>query len=142
MDNKAKLVALLHTFIAQRPGLDYREYGDVSAYRSEVRGITKQLQDARAMLRYIEWHESITDQDILDCASSGRLSIAQNGEGFAIDYTTGQYWPTEYRGAVARLCASVIWSYLRANRPGCTGGDIRNAAKRELGLSIARKYFN
>jgi hypothetical protein len=30
-----------------------------------------------------------------------------------IDYTTGQYYPTEYRRAVAAVCAGALWDYIR-----------------------------
>ena len=143
MVNKSVIIAALHKWIAQRPGLEFGNYGDVSVYRSEMRSITRDLHHARAMIDYVAWHDSITADMILDAADNGgRLTLATDGDKVTIDYVTGQYWPTEYRRAVCSLMATVIWHWLRSNLgDGCTGDDIRKAAHRELGASIARRWF-
>lgn len=142
---KTKLLSALRTFVNQRPGLDFGNYGDASSYRAEVRTITKSRADALAMINYIAWHDSITAEDIIDTskhAFSGRLTINPD---LSIDYCTGQYWPTEYRHAVACVMANVLWQYFRTNcNPGIVnmGDAIRKVARCELGRSIAAKYFN
>jgi len=153
MVDKSTIVAALDAFIRQRPGLEFGNYGDLSAYRAEVRSIGKDLQHARAMLRYVEWHDSITADMILDAAKSGRLSIVVDGNKVRVDYCTGQYWPTEYRPAVCRLLSSVIWHWMRETAPVDAGPIdkfsnlqnvgpwIRKQASRELGTSIARRWF-
>jgi hypothetical protein len=157
MVDKSTILAALDAWIRQRPGLDYGNYGDWTAYRSEVRSIGKDLQHARALLRYVEWHDSITAQMILTAAQSGRLSIVVDGNKVRVDYCTGQYWPTEYRPAVCRLLSSVIWHWISDNarsadvakmpQYGCMAGIvnqgayIRKTASRELGTSIARRWF-
>ena len=157
MPSKSTIVAALDAFIRQRPGLEFGNYGDVSSYRAEVRSIGKDLQHARALLRYVEWHDSITAQMILDAAQSGRLSIVVDGNKVRVDYCTGQYWPTEYRSAVCRLLSTVIWRWFGDNarsadvakmpQYGCMAGIvnqgayIRKTASRELGTSIARRWF-
>ena len=155
--DKTKLIAALDTFIRQRPGLDYGNYGDPVAYRAEVRSIGKDLQHARALLRYVEWHESITAAMIVDAskhAFSGRLTITEENGQIVLDYCTGQYWPTEYRRAVCGVLSSAIWGWLRENAPVDAGpiephsnlqnlgGYIRTQARRELGRSIAARWFN
>ncbi len=152
-DLKHVIIDALNAWVSQRPGLDYRNYGDPVAYRAEMRSIGKDLQHARALINYVAWHDSITAEMILDAAKSGRLSIVVKGDTVAIDYCTGQYWPTEYRPAVCRLMSSVIWYWMRENAPvdaGPTiahsnlqdvGGYIRRQAARELGTSIARRWF-
>lgn len=159
-DIKPQLIQALRTWVAQRPGLEFGNYGDVSSYRSEMRSIGKDLQHARKLIDYVAWHDSITAQMILDAAKSGRLSIKVDGDKVSIDYCTGQYWPTEYRPAVCRLLSSVIWHWLDANKPkpvrmhnsetgecvqridGLRIGDyLRRQASRELGTSIARRWF-
>lgn len=121
----------LAVWVRQRPGLEFGNYGDVSAYRSELRGITKDLHQAEFLLRYVRPRESIT-ADMLKAAFrsgfSGRLSWApatqkqHPSKGRAslipakaahLDYCTGQYWPTEYRRAVCAVLASAIWSWWR-----------------------------
>ena len=159
-DLKHVIIDALNAWVSQRPGLDYCNYGDVSSYRAELRSIGKDLQHARAMINYVAWHDSITAEMILDAAKSGRLSIIVKGDTVAIDYCTGQYWCTEYRPAVCQLLSSVIWYWLSANIPkpvhmhnsetgedvqridGLRIGDyIRKTARRELGTSIARRWF-
>jgi len=142
MATKQTIIDALHQWIAQRPGLEFGNYGDVSSYRAEMRSIGKDLQHARAMVNYVAWHDSITAEMILDAAGSGRLSIVVKGDTVAINYVTGQYWPTEYRRAVCALMSSVIWAWLRENCEYKTGDDIRKAARRELGQSIANRWFS
>ena len=153
MPSKSTIVAALDAFIRQGPGLEFGNYGDWTAYRSELRSIGKDLQHARALLRYVEWHDSITADMILDAAKSGRLSIVVEGDKVRIDYCTGQYWPTEYRPAVCRLLSSVIWHWMRENAPVDAGSIdkfsnlqnvgpwIRKQASREFGTSIAQRWF-
>ena len=140
-DLKPQLIQALRSWVAQRPGLEYGNYGDLSAYRAEVRSITRDLQHARALLNYVAWHDSITADMILDRARSGRLSIKVEGNKVRVDYCTGQYWPTEYRPAVCRLLSSVIWDWMRANDPRRSGEMIRKTASREFGTSIAQRWF-
>ena len=140
-DLKPQLIQALRAWVAQRPGLEFGNYGDLSAYRSEVRSIGKDLQHARKLIDYVAWHDSISAEMILDAAKSGRLSIVVEGDKVRIDYCTGQYWYTEYRPAVCRLLSSVIWYWMRANDPRRSGEMIRKTARRELGASIARRWF-
>lgn len=159
-DLKTQIVLALSAWVSQRPGLEYGNYGNASSYRAEMRSIGKDLQHARAMINYVAWHESITAEMILDAAKSGRLSIVVTDGAVAIDYCTGQYWPTEYRPAVCRLLSSVIWHWMRDNMPkgqlvhnsetgetferheGLRASDyLRRQAARELGTSIARRWF-
>ena len=166
--NKAALIETLDRWIRQRPGLEFCNYGDWAAYRSEMRSITKDRHHAEALLRYVALRDSITAEMILEASKhsfSGRLTItpSDDGEKFSIDYCTGQYWPTEYRRAVCAVLASAVWDWLRSNMPpadgvvtieiggkpleveshrGMTPGDyLRTAARRELGRPIASRWF-
>lgn len=135
----------LHAWIRQRPHLesanyfsDWRDTAGRAAYRSDLRAITRHLRDARAMLRYIELRPTITGADLAAALSTGRLTYTP---GRGLDYTTGQYWPMEYRAAVCRTLSSVIWDYLREGMSDPDGDKLRRAAGRELGPSIARRWF-
>jgi len=142
MATKQTIIDALHQWIAQRPGLEFSNYGNVSSYRAEMRSIGRDLQHARAMVNYVSWHDSITAEMIMSAADNGgRLTLTVNGDKVRIDYVTGQYWPTEYRRAVCALMSSVIWAWLRENCEYKTGDDIRKAARRELGQSIANRWF-
>lgn len=140
--NKTTLIDNLNQWIKQRPGLDFGNYGDVKSYRSELRGITKDYQDARELLAFVALRDSITAADIIansQRAFSGRLEI--NPETGAINYCTGQYWPTEYRVAVCAVLSSAIWAYFRESGYD-TGDSIRKAARQEFGRGIASRWFN
>jgi hypothetical protein len=143
---KTKIVDALYAWIAQRPGLEFGNYGDVSAYRSEMRGITRDMHDARTLLHHVE-SSQITGVELAGAfkhAFSGRLSW----DGARLYYCTGQYWPTEYRKAAAAVLASAVWSYWRDGMigDGMTGenmGDrLRASARRTFGRSIAARWFN
>ena len=150
---KTQIIETLYKFANKRPQLeaanyisDYRDSEGRAAYRAEVRNITKDLHHARALLRRVEL-SGITAAEIITAsreAFSGRLTITATDDGIVkIDYCTGQYFPTEYRKAVAAVCARALWNYWRSD---CNSNDsaqrIRNTARREFSRAIARAYFN
>lgn len=115
--SKATICAMLYTWIQQRPGLEFGNYGDLSAYRSELRRITRQLHDARQLLRAVEL-SGISAEMLAESfrAFSGRLRLREDTRKpgrWILDYCTGQYWPTEYRAAACAVLASALWSYKR-----------------------------
>lgn len=104
--SKDTLIAMLHRFAAQRPGLRFSDYGNVTLYKHEQRRIAKDLRVARELLHVVAADPKITADHLLRELSSGhRLSL----EGGSLRYATGQYFPTEFRPAVARVCACVLW---------------------------------
>ena len=145
---KEELLDALYRWVSQRPGLEFANYGDWSSYRSEMRSITKDLHDARALLTAVQWRDSITADAIIEASKrsfSGRLEIEELAGGFSIQYCTGQYFPTEYRRAVCAVLSSVLWSYWRENSPADVenrGNYIQFMAKREVGRSIASRWFH
>ena len=140
--DKNQLLALLYTFINKRPGLEFGNYGDLAAYRSEIRRITRQRADALKLLRAIELRDSITAADII-AAFNGRLTLGRAKGKLCLDYCVGQYWPTEYRAAVARLASSLLWSYWWSCYSSADVAHyIRKTAKQELGRGIASRWFN
>ncbi len=150
MDKKQQIIAALYVFINQRPGLEFGNYGEPVSYRAEVRAIGKDLTQARQLLRYVELRASITAEDIIaasESAYSGRLTITARDDGaIAVDYCTGQYWPTEYRRAVCAVLSQTIWAWTSAHcMPADTakpGDYLRASFKREFGRSMASRWFN
>jgi len=179
MTQKEQILAALQAFIEQRAGIDPRNYGSWADYRREAREVTRDRHDAERLLRDIELRDSITADDILQAARGGRLSIEVRPvyvsgkvavipghhvrDDIRVDYCTGQYFPTEYRKAAARLAASVLWNWKRdhampeGSRQGATEGAIlyptgkgfvsagswlRASFAREYGRAIASRYFN
>ena len=151
---KESIITALQRWIAQRPGLEFGNYGEWPAYRSEMRSITKDLHHARLLLQAVQWRDSITADDLIAAAKraySGRLEIREMINGtIRIEYCTGQYWPTEYRRAVCAILAYALWDHrresLNANtddRPARSLGDeIRTSFKREFGHSVASRWFS
>lgn len=116
---KEDIIHVLRTFIKQRPGLDFDDYGDRAVYNAELREIMRDKREAETLLRAVERRKSITADDIVAASKSafaGRLTITEGPDRrVEIDYTTGQYWPTEYRRAVCAVLASVLWKYAIAD---------------------------
>lgn len=114
---KQTLCAALRTFIQQRPGLEFCNYGDWRSYRAEIRSIGADLKHARTLLNAVESRDGISADDILQAARgafSGRLRIEETKPGrFVLDYCTGQYFPTEYRRAACAVLSSALWDYWR-----------------------------
>lgn len=139
----------LIAFANQRPGLDFADYGDSRAYRSESREITKDLHDFRELLEIaIDRIPDLSDKIFNYLSkSSGRLTITDGG---AIEYTTGQYFPTEYRPAACRVLRDIIWASYRdeveQNTPNPVykdGHEIRKAIRRRgISRRVAKYYFN
>lgn len=139
-------INLCRAFIAKRPSLDARDYirdwRDVdgrAAYRRDARTINQHLKDARAMLNYC----AANGVDITTAlrVSGERLFINADG---ALEYHVGQYWPTEYRAAVARAAANSIFHHWNAETG--TGdlnfrANIHAKARREFGRGIASRWF-
>jgi hypothetical protein len=136
-------INLCRAFIAKRPGLDPRDYirdwrdaDGLANYRAESRRITQQLNDARALLRYCALNRlSLNDQ----LNNGDRLHFNANGE---LEYHVGQYWPTEYRAAVARVASAAIWAYWRDECNIDTGDKLRAKAFAQFGRGIASRWFN
>lgn len=169
---KQAILSALNTFIRQRPGLEFGNYGDVSTYRAEMRSITKDRHHAQTLMAQVAWRDTITADDLIHAAESafsGRLTIREDGEKVIIDYCTGQYFPTEYRRAVCSVMAAALWSYTRDkcmpeptgkikaahgfgafrsesefdNIEGKTPGAwLRSHFRKEFGRGIAARWFN
>lgn len=117
-NEREAILQALGVWIAQRPGLEYGNYGDPASYRSEMRRITRQMHDARELLAAVSMRQSITADHLRAAfrAYSGRLTWTPNeAGGGTLDYCTGQYWPTEYRAAACAVLASALWDWYRAN---------------------------
>ena len=134
-------------FVNQRPGLDFCNYGDIAAYRSESREITKDRSDFFELLGLASRRvENLNDKltELLSRATD-RLSIDKDGN---LQYVTGQYFPTEYRPAACRALRSLIWDSYRDEKYEdgqpvyTTGHEIRKAIRRNLSRRVGKNYFN
>ena len=145
---KSTVINALRQFIRQRPGIEPRNYGDWKSYRAESRSVTRDMHQAEELLRAVEWRDNITADNLIDAARhaySGRLTLEPQPNGSVrIDYCTGQYFPTEYRRAVCAALSSALWDYWRDNTllPSVTADRLRDKAKKELGRTLAARWFN
>lgn len=140
--DKTLLLSLLRKFASRRPGLDPSIYSGYTQYRAELRSVGKQLRDARTLLAAVE-AATITGEQIAEALQSGRLTLhtAPNG-GVSLEFVACQYEPTEYRPAVSRVCASLLWNHVRSHWPHYDGTDIRAHFRRWFGRGIASVWFN
>jgi hypothetical protein len=139
--DKATLLRMIRKFVDQRSGIDPREYSDRSSFLSDYRPMLQAGRDARILLAYVSARDSITAEDILNTTSGNRrLEWVYVGESLRLEYTTGQYFPTEYRAAACSMLAGMIWRYLADGRD--SGDEIRKAARLTFGRGIARRWFS
>ena len=142
---KEELLTALYAWIRQRPGLEFGNYGEITAYRQEVRSITTDLHHARQLLRSVEL-SSLSGHALLNAfrAFSGRMSWKEG----QLDYCTGQYWPTEYRRVVCAIAAQALWDHYREDfctnkQPHESDGDAtRRKFKQQYGRTMAARWFN
>jgi hypothetical protein len=113
-ETRTEAVEIFEKWIAQKPGLDPRNYfsewsdqNGRRAYRQEQESIRKDRGKAIDALRTFEGlpYDAEVLRDAMRHAFSGRLQFNDAGE---LDYTTGQYWPTEYRSAAATVLEQYI----------------------------------
>jgi hypothetical protein len=143
---KTQLLETLSAFAHKRPNRDFNDYGDRKIFNQYTRKITRDLHHARELIRKAEL-SGITAEHIIRAsksAFSGRLTITPTESGFDLDYCTGQYFPTEYRKAVAAVLAAAFWDYYRADTPIAVdhaGSWIRDTCRREFSRSVFKGYF-
>lgn len=137
---------LLREFANQKPSLNFDDYGNRSDYQKESREITKDLHDFRELVYLASARiENLNDKltSYLE-NTSGRLCL-KDGK---LEYTTGQYFPTEYRPAANNVLRDVIFAdYIdekdsEGNDLYSTGRDICKAIRRNLSRRVASNYFN
>jgi len=146
MMNKTDILNTLAAFVDQRPGLEPANYaGRSDLYRQDYReGCLQPLHDFRMMLDAVRWRDSLTADDLREGfrrAFGGRLDLSDDG---SIDYTPGQYAPTEYRNAACDVLAKILWAYWATDTPeGETPREhITRNARREFGRGIAARWFD
>jgi len=138
----------IRLFANQKPGLDFMDYGERKAYLSEMREITKDLHDFRELMSVAVGRVENLDSKITNYLqnNSGRLTLNESGN---LEYCSGQYFPTEYRPAVNRVLANLIFADYRDEKDNegnpvyNTGNEIRAAIKRRgVSLRVLKNYFN
>lgn len=151
-----KTINLLTKFVNQRPNLEFANYGDVKAYNQESREITKDRSDYFELyeLAYARLGDTFEDKLKFNLEkSNGRLTLVESKGEYALQYITGQYFPTEYRHAANRILAQLIWNDYSNEQHDTktngfeptykTGNEIRKAIKRRgVSRRVMKYYFN
>lgn len=134
------VLSKLTEFVNQRPGFDFANYGDAYYYRQDYNYCLKQKRMYESILAAcykVMCREEIENrilQKYSKDVSGGRLVWDTQNQQW--EYTTGQYFPTEYRGAAARILWDILWGYLRDTYKE----DVKKHAKRITGTRVF-KYF-
>lgn len=138
-------VHALVNFASTRPGFNFADYGDVAAYRADSRAATRDLRAVRELASVASY--LVTDEEVIEAARNSRVTLesysGEHGAGYRVSYCTGQYYPTEYRAAVARVLASAIWSARRrevGDRPD-SASRIRRSFLFTFSRSVYRRFF-
>lgn len=132
----------LSAFVAQRSGINYADYGNRDAYMGDYRPMIQQGKDFRKMAAFA-FYSSVNNEDIIkasDQVFSGRLQFDVISGQYAVNYCTGQYFPTEYRLASCWLISRVIRNYW--TECGYSYPEIKVKAKQVFGSGIQSRYFN
>lgn len=131
------LLTAMRAVIESRPGFEWQNYaGAPQAYREDYSVAHRHLRDGRELLRAVE-HSGMPAEILLD---NLRHRLTWNAERGGLEYCTGQYYPTEYRGAACRALADSLWDYYRDS--GSTGDSLRRTMRSVLGARLARRWFN
>jgi len=144
MKTKSEIINDLRAFVAQRSGIEVGNYvtpgcADLDGWRAlqaDRRLIGQQGRDARALLAYVEASGIDAESLARPLTGGGRLSY-ENG---ALNYTSGQYFATEFRAAVCSALASVLWRYW-ASGVNLSAAQLRQAALRTFGRGLAKRWF-
>lgn len=139
----------LTAFVNQRPGLDLADYGDSKSYNKESREITNDRNQYFELLAFAYGRVGMPElnDQLTEMLSNTGDRLALNSKG-QIEYTEGQYFPTEYRPAACRALVSLIWRSFRdekdeqGNDVYQDGNEIRKAISRNLSRGVIKNYFN
>jgi len=136
---KSMILGSIAHFISQPPRLEVRNYVSSGndwqgwrAIRQERQSITKDLKTAKFMLPMVQAQVPLGILLESFRAYSGRLEW----NGNKLEYTAGQYFPTEYRKAACAVLSQALWTTWREN-----GSNPRETAQRTLPKAVA-SWFN
>lgn len=136
---KGEVIAALRKHIAQRSGIDPRNYDTRANMMGDYRPMLRDGAIARDMLDAIEWRDSITAEHLLEGfrAFMGRLSY--NPETKECEYCTGQYFVTEYRRAAVVVLAQVLWDYIKRDTSDLGAKGWRERFERNVRIAFPRR---
>lgn len=147
--NELTTVEKLNQFVNQKPRIDPADYGgDSKLYNSTVRDVTKDRNDYYELLSLFlaRWGDRANNKLTHLLNHSGSRLVMINGE---LEYTVGQYFPTEYRKAACKEVATLIWESFRTEKDSHSskelyayGYQIRIAISARVSKRVMKLYFN
>lgn len=141
---KKQILAALSKFAEQRPGFDFRNYGDAKNYRHDTRRSSQHLSDFRALIADVLANPGVHAEDLVNASGGGRLTVTVPKAGPEIEYCAGQYWCVEYRAAACALLARVLWVDKAAEQLESDGkcDYLRRHFCKKFGRGLASRWFN
>lgn len=147
-NERGALLAALASFAHQRPNIEPHNYATMSSYRADAREATQQLHEVRTLLSAVKWRNIDADTIRVALSRGGRLSlVSPRGAAPVLEYCTGQYYGLEFRAAVARVLAGLVWDWERDAYAAVRGSAdgfreyFLPRARREYGRRIVARYF-
>lgn len=146
---KEQVIGAIRAFAEQRSGIDFRHYQSGNwkesrrCFMGDYRPMLRAGRDARVLLAAVSGRDAITAEAIQagTRAYAGRLQLVERDGAVAVDYCTGQYFPTEYRQAACAVLGTVLWDYAVASGYD-TREKIQKWARQEFGRGIASRWFH
>lgn len=133
----------LAEFVNRKPSMNFADYGDLKAYRSDARFAQQGRQIFEAVFAYGlrvygEQYKAVILKQLTEW--KGRLGYH---EGNKLSYIVGQYFPTEYRTAAARVAFSALtYCYYSDSKDEGEGGNIKAFMKRNFSKAVVNWFFN
>lgn len=140
MENLQKNCAAVLEYAEQRPGFESANYsGAPEAYRADRRTAERDLGRVRELVR--RFGDSPAFDAHLGAVLSGNDRLRYDADG-RIEYTVGQYWCTEFRGACAEALRRAAWRYYADGIADASAEQVRKNIRRSLRGGLARFVCN
>jgi hypothetical protein len=132
------ILTTLRAFIDARPGFDWRNYqGAPEAYRADCTTALRGLHDGRVLLRACTLASVSAENLRAALTDAHRLTLTDAGR---LEYTPGQYWPTEYRAAACRALADALARHYMPGVPDRAA--LLRVLRNVLGARLTRRWFH
>ncbi len=116
--SKQQLLTLLRAMLDQPARVNRKDYADSRTWQADCRKVALHQSDGMKLINELEALERITAAQIMAAArGTGTVEFHQRNGKWAIEYNADQNFPTEFRAAVARTCADVLWQDARSHLP-------------------------
>ena len=142
--NTPELKAALRAFVAQRPGFEYVNYGNIAGFRADQKRAVRDKADALALIS--AYPDDADSRFLTDALRSGNRLHLENGE---LEYAAGQYWCTEYRAAVCRAVSDALHAHLYSHEKQSLQtvrqerlAETRKRMARIVGRGCANRWFS